>query len=239
MPERKSSTERTAAEIERAGINVERFYGDTIYTGNRDAMVAAGLVAPEQIPGEPTCPNRKMPFCFERDGRPFVVRSSRRNGTVTVRVSPTQEEEQAGRVAADAERNIAGLPESREHYERIVRALTSVRPGRDVLLRSLGGYTVTDAAWNEFEQAVNMACDELLEHVTFSRAARNREIAAWRQKAADADPNFARFLEAAGASHDDSSSMRQPVRRNSLRRIRRADCRRAALSLRRIPAFGV
>jgi hypothetical protein len=74
-------------------------------------------------------------------------------------------------------------------------AHTSVRTARDLLLRPFGGYRIAEAAWNEFEQAIDMARDELLEHATFSRVARDREIAAWRQTAASADLDFARFMQ--------------------------------------------
>jgi hypothetical protein len=208
MAECKGSTERTELELARAGIRVKQTPNGIIYAGTRDAIIAAGLVSAEQIPGEPTCPNRKMPFRFERDGREFLVHSSRRKGTVEVRAMPTREEEEAHwalraaqvearRVAEEARKELAWLPRSREQYrERVGRSvLTRSAREREFLLEPWGGYSLPEHAVNEFEQAVDMALHELLEHVRFSRAARDREIAAWRQKAADADPDFARFMQ--------------------------------------------
>ena len=203
------SAEHTDAELERAGIRVERNWLGAIYIGTRDAIVGVGLLTPEQVPGEPACPKTHV-FRFEREGRPYVVSISRKRGLVKFCPLPTQEQwetwreqreaiAEAERVAEDACKSIAALPRSREAYGLVVRVLTSVRSARESLLSSRGGYSLPERAVNEFVQAVDMALDELLEHVTFSRAAREREIAAWRQKAADADPAFARFMQAASA----------------------------------------
>jgi hypothetical protein len=197
----------TATELERAGIRIEQtHYGATVYTGARDAMVGAGLVTPAQIPGDPTCP-RTAVFRFEREGRRHAVSVSRGKRLVKLRAMQTWEEHEAQwaqraaesesrLVAENCRKEIALLPRSRETYERRVRALASVHV-RDSLLESMGGYSLPEHAVNEFEQAVDMALDELLEHVQFSRAARDREIAAWRQQAAQTDPAFAQFMQSA------------------------------------------
>ena len=78
------NAERVGAELGRAGIRIEQEGWGTrqVYVGTRDAMIAAGLLSREQIPGEPGCPKTHV-FRFEHAGRghtassvPPVVRSS-------------------------------------------------------------------------------------------------------------------------------------------------------------------
>jgi hypothetical protein len=213
MAESRHSAYGAAAELERAGIRTEQtHWGATVYTGTRDAMVSAGLVTPAQVPGDPTCP-RTAVFRFEREGRWHAVSLSRGKRLVKLRANPTREEyeaqwaqraaeSEARSIAADVEKNIAALPPSREAYGLVVRWLTSVRSARESLRKPFGGYRLPEHAIDEFEEAVAEAVDELLEHITFSRAARDREIAAWRQEAAAADPDFARFMQAASARRE-------------------------------------
>jgi hypothetical protein len=199
---RKTTTERTVAELERAGVRVERTNWGHAYIGTPGAMIAAGFLSPEQVPGDPACSAVKV-FRFERAGRHHIASLFRHGTLIRLHVGPTHEEAEAERdqecgrrVAEDCAKEIAWLPRSREQYAQRVARAVSVRSAREFLLEPLGGYRVSEGAWNEFEQAVDMALDELLEQVTFSRAARDREIAAWRQKAADADPGFAQFMRA-------------------------------------------
>jgi hypothetical protein len=205
MLKRKSSTELSAAGrrlalartvLERARIKVDRsdWHGTTC-TGTRDAMIAAELVTPEQVPGEPTCPKTHV-FRFERAGRLHTVSLFRHRTLVKLNVGLAREEVDAQLAQRKAEHKVAELPASREKYEDLVRRCVSFGSVR-CLPERLGGYSLSESAIDEFEQAVAEALDELLEHVTFSRAARDRAIAAWRQEAADADPDFARFMKTA------------------------------------------
>ena len=203
-----------AERYSRSGIEFRSFCGGCrrIYVGTREAMIAAGLLTLEQIPGGPGCPRTSV-FSFVLDDRPHKVSVSPKRGLVRLMVEGTSAEwetydarcdalQKARDVAKEVRRQIELLPRSREAYCELARVLASVRSCRDVLLRPIGGYSITEAAWNEFEQTVDMACDDLLEHVTFSRAARDRQIEAYRQQAAEADPEFARFMKAISAGEN-------------------------------------
>jgi hypothetical protein len=89
------------ADLERAGIKIDETWRGVDYVGPRAAMIAAGMVTAEQIPGDPACPRTKA-FHFERDGRPFTVSFSARKGTVKLRASRTTEGVRADDEAFDA-----------------------------------------------------------------------------------------------------------------------------------------
>jgi hypothetical protein len=98
--------EGAGTELERAGISVERDdWGDTTHTGTREAMIAAGLLAPEQVPGDPTCPRTHV-FRFERAGRWHTASLFRHRTLVKLHVGLTREEVDAEQ-ARDAVRCVA------------------------------------------------------------------------------------------------------------------------------------
>jgi hypothetical protein len=191
-----------------SGITEQRFPTGRIYRGHADRFIAAGLLTEHEIPGRPGCPGREA-FPFKRDGRWFrVTRGRKQVEQIMLRIRGSYQEleevgmqgeaeERFARIESEFRKEMRYMPKSRDAYARRLRACLEPTVLRELLLKPEFGYSVQEKALNVYFSAVGIAMDTLCENICFDKRARERQIAGWKQKLAQADPQLSRFIATA------------------------------------------
>jgi hypothetical protein len=200
--------------VESPGITVESDCGFR-YTGDGDALIAAGLARREWLPGEPGCSN-KTTFTTRIDGRMASFRRKSRRKFV-VFFDPTEAEWDASRRRDNLNRDRkhldkfeASLPADQESFrkrllERFCGAFLTLEEGPLVAyvtpdyqmtyVDGSGGYRLPASTLAQLADLMHEGLDILRgSPVIFDAARRQREIAAIRLPFAKNDPGFQELL---------------------------------------------
>jgi hypothetical protein len=187
------------------------------YRGDKEALLAAGVLREEWMPRVPPGKKKTVGRTTLPDGREVHVsrvHSARKAGRelpldvwhkfTDEEVAQRQPRFDAARKAEEvherAEREIAAWPTSKADFaRRIERNCCSIlRTVHDFVKAGMGGYRVADESMEEITDAFAELVEAMrTAEITFDPAERQRAEAKLRGKAASHDPAFGAFLDRA------------------------------------------
>lgn len=182
-------------------IEARRGYGSWHYSGSADALIAARIAEPWQVPGNPKC-KRKLRFARDnllRFGKRVRFSATRyRDGPMRIYVSLTDAQEAIEKAQAAQQKALALLPQSEDDFRQMLRMFATPMAGPEAIRTTRGGYRFPAASVERYVRAIAAAVDTLIDgQVIFDRIARAREIETIKRKTAGADVTFQAFLATA------------------------------------------
>lgn len=192
-------------------ITVEEISWGNIYTGPREALVAAGLVDPSKFPGDPG--NNKTSLRYSTpEGLERRVRLAKGGCYVVWAIDPPEvrcAKMEAARLE-DARKaaiaKVAAMPKNTQEFRERLRysAQQFMFAFTGIANTGFGGYRVDPEAMYEIRVAA-LKLMEMLDEVAivFSPEARDNERALILEHTLGEDPGFTRFLERATTAPSD------------------------------------
>jgi len=197
----------------------EHFWG-RVYEGRRDALIAAGIAARGDFPGDVGNPRKRVYRTIRKvDGEEVDV-WVRRNSVhrFTVRIDFTEQQqaraedrERAWDAANRAQRLIDSLPQDADDFRgRMVQLVESMMESVKETLGYAGhGYFFDRSVIERFEWATNEAAKALEDgKVKFHARRRREQILGLRGESSRADAGFKRFIAGAVDHNGDGSCQR-------------------------------
>jgi hypothetical protein len=209
-----------------AGVKVSEQSWGIIYQGDKEALLAAGVLREEWMPRVPPGKKKTVGRTMLPDGREVHVsyihraRKAGRELPLDVRHSFTDEEtaqrqprfdaaRMAERAHAEAEREIAKWPASKEVFAGWLErnGCWFLQTIYDFAKDGLGGYRVTPASMLEITDA-HLALVQAMRdaEIAYYPAERAKAEALLRSKAASHDPAFGAFLDRVMTAPDDGGA---------------------------------
>jgi hypothetical protein len=185
------------------GVSVQIFDWGRIFKGTRDALIGAGLAAPDWFPGEPG-QFKTIGYRRPGDNSCFVSRTSKNRFELRLRFTESELQARRERFELDQaqqqeRRELAALPASHAEYRKRVEGsfLEYMRFFElSALVDGNSGYRYAPEAVQAFHEGVAELLQVLRESRTlFDARQRERYISGVRARTAKADVALQGFLE--------------------------------------------
>lgn len=205
MPGLEYGMQTWTIETTAGAVEAERGHGGYWnYKGTTDAIVAANVAEPWQLPGHPKCKCKRR-FSrrdFMRFGKRVNLSAERdREGLVRVWVFLTKDQLALDEALKEQVKQLGWLPVSADHFRQMIKPGIAPIYDRATLAATSGGYRLPRAAVDAFFDSIDEAISELLDtRLIFDSSARQHEINSIRQKTAVADADFQTFLTTTSAA---------------------------------------